>query len=105
MLWLQTYSNYPHGQWQGSWWGHMGAGMPGWGFSGSGWFGSIFMVIWWLAVIIAIVALIRWLFVAKKIPETCPPPSESALDIARKRYARGEIDTEQFKALKRELEA
>jgi len=78
--------------------------MMGWGISGSGWFGVLFMVAWWVVVIIAIVALIRWLFVSNKIPEACSPRSESALDIAKKRYARGEIDREQFEALKRELQ-
>jgi putative membrane protein len=104
MWWVQTFPNYPHSRWPGSWWGHMGPGLMGWGIGGNGWFGVIFMVAWWAVVIIAIVALIRWLFAANRMRGACSPPSESALDIAKKRYARGEIDKEQFQALKRDLE-
>jgi len=78
--------------------------MMGWGVSGTGWFGVIFMVVWWIVVIISVVALVRWLFASNKQSHAGSPPSESALDIAKKRYARGEIDKEQFRALKRELQ-
>jgi putative membrane protein len=105
MWWLQTYINSARDQWHGSWWDHMGPGMMGWGVSGSGWFGVIFMVVWWIGVLLGVAALVRWLFAWNKQTQAFDPSPESALDIAKKRYARGEIDQEQYRALKRELES
>jgi putative membrane protein len=105
MWWLQAFSNNPQDQWHGFWWDHMGPGMMGWGVSGSGWFGVVFMIVWWLVVIIGVAALVRWLFAWNQHSNAGSSPPESALDIAQKRYARGEIDQEQYRALKRELES
>ena len=102
MWWLQTFSNAVGDPWYGSWWDHMGPGMMGWGVGGGGLFG---MVVWWIVLLLGVVALARWLFAWNQHSNTCPPRSESALNIAKKRYARGEIDREQFRALKRELES
>ena len=68
---------------------------------GWGWFMPIIMVVFWGLVVWGIVALVRG------VGNCCTPTqrddTESALDILRKRYARGEINREEFEAKKREL--
>jgi len=81
-------------------WG-MGPGMMGWG--GMGWFGPLFMVFFWVLIIVLIVLLIRWL-VSSSHPRTLSSHQEdSALEILNKRYARGEINKEEFEAKKKDL--
>jgi putative membrane protein len=65
---------------------------------GMGWFGGIFMVLFWIAVIIGIVFLIRWL-----VQSTRSGAGESALDILKRRYASGEIDRKEFEQKKKDL--
>ncbi|MFZ0612900.1 MAG: SHOCT domain-containing protein [Desulfobacterales bacterium] len=101
---LQSVYSFAWAQWQMPMWNHWGPGMMGWGIGGGGWLGGVFMLVWWMVVIAAVVAFIRWVFAAKKPAAACAPPVESPLDVARKRYARGEIDQEQFRIMKRELE-
>jgi putative membrane protein len=79
----------------------MGPGMMTWGY-GMGWFGSIFMFLVPIAFIVAIIFLIRWLIVSTgQSRET--GTGESALDILKKRYARGEIDRDEFEEKKKDL--
>ena len=88
-------------QWggQGGW--HMGAGMMGgWGM---GWFGSIFMLIFWGLVIVGLVLLIRWLVHTTR-RDTGPAQGGSrAMEILKERYARGEIEQEEFEQKKQDL--
>jgi len=75
----------------------------GWGMHPMMWgawgFGMMFMmVLFWVLVIIGIVLAIRWLTNQRR-----EKPSDSALEILRQRYARGEIDKEEFEAKKRDL--
>jgi len=88
-------------QWRGNDWG-MGHGMMGYGY-GTSWFGHIIMLAFWIAVIIGIVFLIRWLIVSARTASPAAPHGDSALDILRKRYARGEINKEEFEEKKRDL--
>jgi len=60
-------------------------------------FGSIF----WLLVIAGIIYLIIK-YVKKSDVE---PKNETALDILKKRYAKGEIDAEEFARKKKDLES
>lgn len=87
-------------QWRGRGyeWGH-GPGMMG-GYGG-GWLGSIIMVAFWVAVIVGIVLLIRWLVVSTK--SGVSGAEDSALEILKKRYARGEIDKKEFEQKKKDL--
>ena len=87
-------------QWRGrgSEWGH-GPGMLG-GYGG-GWCGGIFMVIFWIAVIVGIIFLIRWLVLSTK--GGISGGEESALEILKRRYAKGEIDKKEFEAKKKDL--
>ncbi len=76
--------------------------MP-WGWStGMGWW-MLFGVLWMLVFWGGIIALIVW--GVRKLGGRSSGNGErrSALDIARERYARGEITKEQFEQLKRDL--
>jgi putative membrane protein len=66
-------------------------------------FGPLFMVLVLALVIGGAVLLVRWL--AGPGSGTAPhqPPPRSALDILRERYARGEIDKEEFEERRRVL--
>jgi len=67
--------------------------MDGWGWGG--WlFMSIVMVLFWGTA----VALGIWF--VRSMPSHSHPDSSSALDIARDRYARGEISDEEFQRIK-----
>ncbi len=71
-------------------------------FDGFGWFGHgfgwLFMVLVWVAVIVGIAALIKWM-VASSTPRGATP-----LEILKARYARGEIGKEEYERLRRELQ-
>jgi len=82
-------------------WG-MGPGMMGWGY-GTGWFGMILMAAFWIAVIVGIVFLIRWLVVSTRTGERRAASEDSALEILKRRYAQGEINKEEFEEKKRDL--
>lgn len=82
-------------------WG-MGPGMMGYGYGhGMGWFGIIFMFAFGVLVIVGIVFLIRWLAVSARTEGR--RLEDSALEILKKRYARGEMDKEEFLEKKKEL--
>lgn len=78
-------------------WGGMGYGM-GWGGHVLGW---LFMLTFWVLIIVVAVAAVRWLS-GSATRDT--RSSQNALDILRERYARGEIDREEFQQRKRDLE-
>jgi putative membrane protein len=68
-------------------WGAWGLGM------------ALMMALFWGVVIVGIVFGIRWLAGRDGLPRS----TDRALDILRQRYARGEIDTDEFEAKKRDL--
>ncbi|MCZ6551988.1 MAG: SHOCT domain-containing protein [candidate division NC10 bacterium] len=67
-------------------WGAWGIGM------------MFMMIVFWGLVIVALVLGIRWLITQGKEPR-----ADSSLEILKRRYARGEIDKEEFEAMKRDL--
>jgi putative membrane protein len=67
-------------------WGAWGIGM------------GVIMLFFLGAIIVAIVLSIRWLISQGKTSQ-----SDSALEILRQRYARGEINKEEFETKKRDL--
>lgn len=81
--------------------GMMGPGMMWWGY-GMGWFWTILMIVFWIALIVGLIFLIRWL-ASSAGPLGRARGEETALDILKKRYARGEMDKEEFEAKKRDL--
>ena len=80
-------------------WGH--GNMMDWG-SGMGGFGFILNIVIWVAVIVGIVILVRWVagFTKQKGQAS---QEDSALEILKKRYASGEISKEEFEQKKRDI--
>lgn len=72
----------------------------GWGMMGSGWgiFMMLFMLLFWGAIVVGIVFLIRYL-----IHSRGGTSSEDALDILKKRYAKGEIEKAEFEEKRKDL--
>jgi len=76
--------------------------MSGYGYGMAGGFGWIFMVLWWVLIVIGIVALVKW--VATSAPAGGRGSDGSrALDILKERYARGEIDDQEYQKRKHDL--
>ena len=76
-------------------WGWGGHPMM-WGAWGFGM--MIMMILFWALIIVAAVVGIRWLMGQGKDPRP-----DSALEILRQRYARGEINKEEFEARRKDL--
>jgi len=80
--------------------------MPNWtscfgGIGGWGWgmgFGGIFMIFFWAAIIVGAVVLFRWMSDQSKGGKT-------ALQILQERYARGELQQEEYEQRKCALTA
>ncbi len=73
----------------------------GWGAGSSiGWFGSAIMMVVMMALMIA---LIVW--VVRALDGKHPHASSHALSILKERYAKGEIDKEEFESKKKDLAA
>jgi putative membrane protein len=75
----------------------------GWGYYGMGWIGMIIMIAFWVAVIVGIVFLIRWIIHSTGSSIRKGDPEDSPLEILRRRYARGEIQKEEFEIKKKDL--
>jgi putative membrane protein len=82
-------------------WGR-GSGMMGWGH-GTSWGGPIIMIIFWAAVILGIVFLIRWLVGQTRGERQSEVKRDRALEILKERYARGEIEKQEFEEKRQDL--
>ncbi|CAB1056637.1 hypothetical protein D1BOALGB6SA_1374 [Olavius sp. associated proteobacterium Delta 1] len=81
-------------------WG-MGPGMMGnWGM---GWFGMIFMMLFWVLAIVALVFLIKRLIQTTSSGKPTEQRRSSSVEILKERYARGEISKAVFESMKRDL--
>lgn len=78
----------------------------GWGWDW-GWghmiFGSLMMILFWGGMILLVVLVVRWLGVGSAGGSGAAPPYRSARDILEERFARGEIDKDEFEERKRLL--
>jgi putative membrane protein len=68
-----------------------------------GWFWMAMMGLFWVALILAVIFLVRWLLLSAGGRGREPLREESALEILKKRYARGEIDKQEFEEKKKDL--
>jgi putative membrane protein len=66
------------------------------------WFFPFFMPFFWLIIIAVFLYLIFGRGLARK-PWEPGHPEDSALDILKKRYAKGEISKEEFEQMKRDI--
>lgn len=71
--------------------GDFGGWIPG--------FGWVFMLLFWILVIVGILAIVKWLMSGSDGQQTTKTP----LQILEERYARGEIDRDEFERKKRDL--
>tara|TARA_R110001592_G_scaffold254129_3_gene517501 strand:- start:47658 stop:47918 length:261 start_codon:yes stop_codon:yes gene_type:complete len=62
---------------------------------GLGW---VFMILFWVLAISGVIAMVRWLSAgtARREPDMSLPAHKTPADILRERYARGDIDREEF---------
>ena len=74
-------------------------GAHGWGWIG---IGAVHMLLFWGFIILAIIAIVRWLGSDSSGPQE--GGSKTALDILKERYARGELEREEFERMRRDLE-
>ncbi|MBI3127679.1 MAG: SHOCT domain-containing protein [Candidatus Tectomicrobia bacterium] len=81
----------------GDWGGYGPWHMWGWGMMGTGM--GIIMILFWVAILVLAIAAARWLLAAAP----GRPTGEAAEDILKKRYARGEIQKEEYEAKLRDL--
>jgi putative membrane protein len=77
----------------------------GWGMHPMGWMGGLWgigmmfmMLLFWVLIIAGLVLGVRWFLSQDKERRI-----DSALEILRQRYARGEINKEEFEAKKKDL--
>jgi len=90
-----------YAQWSG--YTGIGPGMMGWGY-GMGWLGPAVMILFLVTMILLIVFLARGLSSSSRHTIHGAMQEDSALEILRKRYARGEINKEEFEEKKKSLE-
>ena len=82
-------------QWGNNQGWHMGPGMMGGG--------GIFMIVFWILVLVALVFFIKWLIQSTSSGRAGGGSSNRALEILKERYARGEIDNTEFETIKTNL--
>lgn len=70
---------------------------------GGGWlvFGPVMMILFLVVAVVAVVLVLRWL--GGHAPQASAPPGNAPLDILKARFARGEIDKEEFEDRRRVL--
>jgi len=82
----------------------IGPGMYGCPYTMS-WFGHITMMVLWIGLLMGIIFLIRWLFVSRQSRREGTRSDDSGLNLLNERYAKGEINKEEFEKIKRDLQA
>ncbi len=95
-IFLQAQSTFAQADSMGNGW-HDGMG---WGHV---FFGSFMMLLFWGGLIILIFVAVRWMGTGSPRGDGGPAPGNRAVDILDERYARGEIDKEEYEERRRLL--
>lgn len=82
----------------GYWWPNMMGGFGPWGMGGA--LGWILMVLFWVLAALLVVYLVRGLV---RTGGSVNHPEKTPLDILKERYAKGEINKEEFEQKKKDL--
>jgi putative membrane protein len=77
--------------------------IPGALFLGWGILWVIMITAFWLLVLLGLALAVRWLWRAGSGIKIPAPQGESALEVLKKRYAKGEIEKEEYETKKRDL--
>lgn len=80
---------YGHHMWDGGWHGMF--------------LGPLFMMLFFVVLVVAVVVVIRWLGGLPSHHAHHMPGGKAPLDVLKERYARGEIDKEEFEERRRVL--
>lgn len=81
----------------------IGYGGYGWNYMGPHLFGGILSLVMWVVVIAVLVSILRRGFRGRW--DSSWERDSKALDILKERYAKGEIDKEEFLEKKKDLES
>ena len=67
-------------------------------WNGGGWmfFGPLMMIVFIAAIVVVVVLMVRWLGGTGHGAAPHSPPGRTPLDILKERFARGEIDKDEF---------
>ena len=89
--WAQQQGGQYHGShmWGGGWWMFLG---------------PLMMILFIAAIVAAVVLIVRWLGGSPHGAAPLSPPGRAPLDILKERFARGEIDKEEFEERRRVLD-
>ena len=83
--------------------GIMYGGMMGnWNWGGNPW-GWLLMLVFWVLVIGGVAAIVIWAISRTHPTDSGAGNRQDAMEILKQRYARGEIDREQFEQIRRDL--
>ncbi|MEK9156210.1 MAG: SHOCT domain-containing protein [Patescibacteria group bacterium] len=73
------------------------------GFWGYNWFGVVMMILFWILIIAGIIWLVRYLGGSSNVVGINTGREKSPMDILKERYAKGEINKEEFEEKKKDL--
>jgi putative membrane protein len=79
--------------------------MWGYNMTGMSWWMIISSIVWLGLIAIAVWAFVRWAARPTQSNSPSTPAAPSPREILRQRYARGEIESDTFERMRRELEA
>ncbi|MBI4743661.1 MAG: SHOCT domain-containing protein [Actinobacteria bacterium] len=77
-------------------------GPYGYGYGITGGIGMFLMTVFWILILVGGIFILKWIFVDQG-RQGQPYKEEDALEVLKKRYAKGEINKEEFEEKKKDL--